>query len=99
MTEPLDTQNVKSSNYTHTPGTFMPGVDAYWMELARAHNTNLPIRTTACTPGRIEHWLHKFGLSVAWFRDYCGLSPAEWMARNPGWNLRSLVGLLLEELP
>ena len=73
--------------------------DAEWMELARERGMQLPNATTAPTTGKIENWYHRLGLSGQQFVAWCGWTPAEWIARNPTWGLRPLVGLLLEDFP
>jgi hypothetical protein len=73
--------------------------DAAWVELAQARGLKLPNLATAPTSGKIEHWLHRLCLTGRDFTAWCGFTPAGWIATNPTWSLRALVGLLLEDLP
>ena len=72
--------------------------DARWVELAAARGVRLPMHLALCTPGSIARFLHRLGLDGAWFRDWCGYNPAGWIAKNPRWSLRALIGIILEEL-
>ena len=76
-----------------------PTMDDVWLELASARDTRLPHHATACTPGKMRHWLRQLGLSDQWFREWSGYKQLRhWMAANPHCGLREWVGLLLEEL-
>jgi hypothetical protein len=74
--------------------------DSVWVTMAAARGVKLPIRSAKCTTAKMRSWWRKLGFSDAWFRDWTGFdAPKYWIEHNPTWNLRSFVGLLLEELP
>lgn len=76
-----------------------PADAKYWLEMAFARGLRLPRVDTMPTSSSMEKWLHRLGLSVAWFRDWTGFPRlSDWIAANPAWGLRSFVGLMLEEL-
>ena len=75
------------------------GTDGYWVELAHGRHMRLPAWGTPITTSAIRKWLKKLGRSVEWYRDWQGEKDlADFTKRNPGWPLRALIGLLLEEV-
>lgn len=74
-------------------------MDSLWVEMATQRSIQLPQHATPCTTGGMEKWLRRFGLTLEWFQGYTGMTRlSEWPKRNPTWNLRGFVGLLLEEI-
>ncbi len=73
--------------------------DAHWVDLATARGLKLPNLATACTQAAVAPWLKRLGISRDEFTRWCGYrNPTAWSAANPTWSLRSLVGLLLEDV-
>jgi len=72
--------------------------DARWVDLATERGVRLPLRLALCTPASIARFLHRLGRDGAWFKKWSGYNPAGWIAMNPRWSLRAVVGLILEEL-
>ncbi len=71
--------------------------DSHWIALARKKGVRLPRATTINTPGRMEHWLRKLGVSRRQYLDFSGeKSLRDFPAANPTWPLRAWVGILLE---
>lgn len=79
--------------------TVSPDDEKHWLELARQRNVKLPQHNTPCTPAAMIRWLHKLGLSLAWYQEYTGYKKLQqWIDASPAARLRWFVGLLLEEL-
>jgi hypothetical protein len=71
--------------------------DDNWKELARVRGISLPHKNTPCTRAKVAPYLKKLGISRQQFADWCGYkNPAEWVAKNPVFSLRALIGLLME---
>jgi hypothetical protein len=92
-TDPVSPSHSRLSGPFHT---FLD--DGAWMEMAATRGFLLPRPDTPCTTGGMERWLRKLGLSLDWYQEWTGYSKlSEWIARNPGFPLRSFVGQALEE--
>jgi hypothetical protein len=73
----------------------------HWDELARQYHVRLPAWGVPMTPASIATWLHKLGLSMTWFKDWCGWRDINCRQRyidhNKDWPLRAAVGMWLED--
>ena len=70
-----------------------------WDELARAYGVRLPQWHQGPTPGQMQRWLKKCGVSTTVYWEYSADKPLSEFARlNPDWPLRAWVGLLLEAI-
>jgi len=70
-----------------------------WDCLAQAAGIRLPQWHQAPTPGAVERWLRRLGVSFASYREYSGDTTLATFSRlNPDWPLRAWVGMLLEGL-
>ena len=73
--------------------------DPVWLDMARARHVQLPGWGMECTKSRMLRWMHRLGVSYAYFRYWtCFQRLEQWIAANPAWGLHPFVGLLLEEL-
>lgn len=70
-----------------------------WDELAATKGLRLPQWHLGPTPGNMEKWLRKLGVSVA---QYCAWSGdkglSDFAKLNPDWPLRAWIGLMLEQM-
>lgn len=68
-----------------------------WDTLAQERGIRLPQWAVPLTTGAIERWLRKLGITKATYLAWDGGKKlGDFRARNPGWPLRSWVGLQLE---
>ncbi len=70
-----------------------------WERMAHERGLRLPQWHIGPTPGRIQVWLRKLGISRTAFLEWGNFrSFGDFAALNPDWPMRALVGLLLEQL-
>lgn len=78
---------------------FAKGTSQYWEELALKYNVRLPMNWIPPSTNNIRKWLKKLGISQQEFYDWFKYQSLKEFAKlNPSWNMKSLVGLLLEYL-
>ena len=69
-----------------------------WRRLASGRGVILPAWGIPPTPGAMERWLKKLGMSVPAYLEWAGeRTLKDFAAANSLWPLRAWVGCLLEE--
>src|SRR5512146_2844153 len=71
--------------------------EGYWERIADEAGIKLPPYGVPCTPGKMAKWLGILGIPVEAFLYWLnGKRLAEWIALNPTWPLKAMVGITLE---
>ena len=70
--------------------------DVVWQELCEKTRYVLPNWDVEATPENIRIWLNRLEINEAGYREAMQTSIQDMIVLNPGWPLRSLVGILLE---